>query len=233
MSWSWHIYAPGTLSELDDLVDAYEEALGRHIEDRTFDEDSELGMVLPGGPVPTPEEVSKARAKFSDTLSQEMLERLSRCTASVLIENPGIPEVDPLQASALRFLLERAGPSILDWGDFDMECSEDVLARLVALPDAEPLGGEEIETEAAVPEGVKESMEILEELERIGRSQELRIDFERSVRRLPEMAQHYLAMLYTQGPHSDEGAAMKLEVDVEDIVTYRKRVFALMSKTIG
>ncbi|MFU8805567.1 MAG: hypothetical protein ACNA8W_17270 [Bradymonadaceae bacterium] len=230
MSWSWHIYAPRTLSELDEIVDAYEEALATHIEDKVFDEDSELGMVLPGGPVPSPEDVAEARAKFADKVPDEVLERLSMCTGALLIENPGIPEVDPLQASSLRFLLELTSPGIVDWGDFDMELSEDVLARLVELPDAEPLGGESVSAEIPLAPGVKGAMDILEDLERIGRVQELRIDFERAVRRLPEMAQHYLALLYTQGVQSDEGAAQKLELDIEDIEDFRGQILKLMKK---
>jgi hypothetical protein len=228
MSWSWQIYTPRSRDELDRIVESYEEALGRHLEEGDIDEDSELGVVMPGGPVPTSASLSKKPTRFSRRLTPEILDRLETCKASLLIEDPGIPEVDPLQASALCYLLDRMGPGLVDWGEFDMETTEDVLARMKELPDYRPMGGEAGEDEEVTPAGVKESMHILEELERIARSQELRIDFERSVRRLPEMAQHYLALLYSQGAHGDDAAARKLDVDIEDIVGYRERILDLM-----
>jgi hypothetical protein len=84
------------------------------------DSGDEWGEFALGGWVPPPEQAAqmvwlagdRGPAPSSSARTKQILARLKTIRSAITIERPGNLEVDRLQVSILRFLVERAGPGL-------------------------------------------------------------------------------------------------------------------------
>lgn len=205
---------PRALLELEQsAIRAVEEYLEEHPE--CEDEWGEMGA---GGAIPGADEVREAYAKYGKVLDADVLERLARCRSVFSIDHPGdIDTVGGLQVSILRFLLERAGESLVLLNDYPFETGEVLLGRLALKPAAKGFGGEVLRKRRPVARrdakpGEVRAVRLLRVLERAVSDVRVAIDVKEALRRVGPMARNYGAVLLEEGAVPDARAAKALGV---------------------
>lgn len=212
---------PKAILELEQAaIGAVEEFLEEHPEC-----DDDWGEMSAGGPMPGPAEVRAAYEKYGLDLEPDVLERLERCRSVFSIDNPGdIDTVGGLQVSILRFLLERAGESLVFLNDYPLEKGEALLARLRKVPGAKGFG------EAPPPKrraparrdakgGEVRALRVLKLLERAVNDVRVAIDVKAALHSVSANARNYGALLLEEGAVTDVKAAKELGVELDELVT--------------
>lgn len=129
MSATWFIYSPLAPQQMRSLEEECDSAIEEYLEEHP-DCDDQFGEILAGGALPAPEEVRRAYGHYRLPLAPAILDRLGRCRSVMTIDRPGDLDVDALQVSALRFLLERAGEALVMRNDYPLEPAEELLAEI-------------------------------------------------------------------------------------------------------
>ena len=218
MSWSWYLYttrAPPEVFAADRELDA---ALARYQDDHD-DGDDYYAQTGPGGSAPpSAEDVIARYREYRKVAPPDVLARIVHCRATLAFDYVG--DESPLQVSILRFCLERLAPCVFDWGGYELELGETVLARLAKRRSRGPLG------EASAPDkpkrpvkprrekpGEVRAIRIVGALEAARADAALAHDLARALSRLSEPARKYVKLLAEDGAMSDAVAAKRLAVD--------------------
>lgn len=207
MSWSWYVYSELVPAELAAIETAYDEAIESYLSDHG-DQDGDLAQLSIGAPTPT-----------TDGVSPELRERLGRCRSGVSLDyvSSGLAE-NPLQVSALDFLLERLKPCVIDWGDHAFELGEKARGALkrmkrARLQPAPPRQARRAPTRRAAKAGELRAIALVQLIAnaRSG-DREAAVYLTDLANRCSELARRYLALLAAEGACGDRMAARRLEV---------------------
>jgi hypothetical protein len=224
MGTTWLLLSPFTSKKMLALKQECE-AVVKEYRDAHPDLADTCGELAVGTDVPTPDEVEAAHDERDLPLSDAVLKRLARCRTSLTIDEPGDLEVDRLQLSVLRFLLERLGKGLVKLEDYPLETSDEVLERLKEQRGAPGFDGdedEEVEDDDEVAHkaivGLERATRILAVFKATDRNVDLAIDVRRAFGRISELARRYGALIYEEGPVSDSQAAKALGVSADDLV---------------
>ena len=153
MSATYTILSSLEAKEMLDLEQACLRAVEEYLEEHPECED-DWGEMGAGGAIPRAEEVGEAYAERRLVPDADLIERLGRCRSAFSIDQPGdIETVGGLQVSILRFLLERAGESLVLLNDYPFEKGDALLAKLRTRPGAKGFGESKPVTSNATPAG--------------------------------------------------------------------------------
>jgi hypothetical protein len=228
MSAPWLLLSPLTTKKMLALQHECEAVIEEY---RAAHPDCEdvCGEIAVGGDVPTAEEVSAAHKDRDLPLPDPVLKRLARCRTSLTIVEPGDVEVDLLQLSVLRFLLERLGKGLVRLADYPLEISDEALERLRQERGARGFDGEddeEAEGELGVEprgpgqqamSGLARANRILAVFKATDRNVDLAIDVRRAFGRISELSRRYAMLIYEEGGLPDAQAAQALGVSADDL----------------
>jgi hypothetical protein len=213
--------APKAMLELEQacvrIVEAY---LEEHPE--CEDEWGEMGA---GGTIPPAAEVRDAYARRGLLLEDDLLERLERCASVFSIDRPGdIDAVGGLQVSILRFVLERAGDSLVLLNDYPFEKGEALLSKLKTRRGAKGFGAAAPSRRRSVARrdakpGEIRAVRVLRILERAVNDVRVAIDVKAALRSVSEVAQNYGALLLEEGAMTDAKAAKALGISLADLIS--------------
>jgi hypothetical protein len=227
MSWTWFIYSPLSMNEVLAVQSDLDHALEAWAEERGDEGAEELmetcGEVGPGGAVPSCDEVVRYNENFRLPVDRDVLNRLSTCRTSLAIDRIRQSGVEhPLQVSILRFLVERLGACLVDWGDHQIAVSERVLDDLKKYRSRGRLGAT-AEKERKPTRRRKErrgevrSLRIYNAIERCSNDPDLSIDLRRLLPSMGAIQTAYLHLLETAGVMDDNRAAAELKVGLDEL----------------
>ena len=131
----WHLYTPLSASELEKVEAEYQQALARASEARPGSTAS-VGALAPAPGVPRAAEVTVAFRAADKPAPPLVLARLKGCKRGLTVSEPAELETDRAQVSAIRFLLQRLGQGVVDWGDGQLQPTEEALKALESHLDA-------------------------------------------------------------------------------------------------
>lgn len=167
MSVDYVILSPLAPAELERVEEQCRERLAAWYEDHE-DAGDEIGEFAMGGFIPSPSEAEDmvklpddgGQAPPGSKQTKAVLERLRTIRSAITIERPGNLDLDRMQVSILKFLVERAGKGLVLFVDA-LELSESALRYLrtkQAMPGFESDGAAEERVErAASAESEKQS----------------------------------------------------------------------------
>jgi len=217
MRWTYYIYTPLDFEEVRRLEDQYSQEFERFLSDNPEigDYNEGTGMVFVSKNVPSLEEVKQTNAEFEIELADSLLGRLRGCRSVIEIENPLPPDASRLQVSTLRFLLEKAGSGIMDWGDHQLQPCEDALAKINQMRSFGVMGETKVTLQDAfsLPDAFEARANRIMHLFQMAEADaELAVDIQKLIARQPTLVQQYMAYLFRNGPVSDKDAAKALGV---------------------
>ncbi len=231
VSFNWYVYS--TLSKKQAL--AVEDRLNEALE-RLFEAQPALagkrvedwGELTVEEAVPSADDAAELGEAYGRSVSEEVLDRLDACRTAFAVERHGVNELDALQVSVLRFLIDAVGPCVVDWGDLQIVLSEDVLEELDEYADAGELGSggapraprpakAEAETSEEASVGLGRSEETEAALEKIASDPFISKRLVRALAGYPDFVQAYVEALRRKGPVSDAAAAKAHGVSVDDL----------------
>ncbi len=181
--------------------------------------------------VPNGDDVAELSDAYGRDVSDEVLDRLDECRSALSVERNGVQDLDGIQVSILRYLIEHAGPCLVDWGDMQIVLSEDILQEIGEYPSVGDLGnpGEP----APEPEPVTETAELTEEgpnavgfaraaetekaIDAVSEDPFLQRRFVRLLEKYPDYVKSYVALLSERGALGDKAAAKKLGVPLKKL----------------
>jgi len=118
-------------------------------------------------------------------------------------------------------LLGKIGPCVFDWGDYELELSENTIEKLGARENRGPLspsrspskssGGDNLKLKN-LP-GVSQSARIVQMLQRISRDLDLSIDIKRKLSEEPNLISDYARLLVLEGAKDHAAAAEHLGIE--------------------
>ena len=158
-----------------------------------------------------------------DDMVEDVLERLARCQSVLGIDHPGDIDVDGgLQVSILRYLLERAGESLVLLNDYPFEKGEALLQRLAKQRGAKGFGAAPPPKRRPVAhrdakQGEVRALRVLNMLERAVNDVRVAIDVKAALHAVSETARTYGALLLEEGAVTDAKAAKTLGVSQADL----------------
>lgn len=226
MSATYSILSSLSPKEMLALEQACIRAVEEYLEDHPDCEDEWGEMGVGGLGIPTADEAREAYARDRVPLDPEVIERLGRCQSVFSIDRPGdIETVGGLQVSILRFLLERAGESLVLLNDYPFETGEALLAKLRKRRGAEGFGDSRSGPKKRRPVARREAkagelraIRVLDRLERAVKDPRVAIDVKQALRSVSELARSYGALLLEEGAISDARAQKALGVSKEELV---------------
>lgn len=211
---------PKAMLELEQaVIGAVEEYLEEHP-----DCDDDWGEMGAGGHIPSADEARDAYARYRLKLEPDVLERLGRCRSVLGIDNPGdIATEGGLQVSILRFLLERAGESLVLLEDYPFEKGEVLLGKLAKQRGAKGFGQAPAPKRRSVAKrdakpGELRALRVLGVLERAVNDVRVAIDVKAALHSVSETARNYGALLLEEGAVTDAQAAKALGVSQAELV---------------
>ncbi|WP_156040743.1 hypothetical protein [Chondromyces apiculatus] len=139
MSATWWIYSPLAPQAMRDLEAECERAVEAFLEEHPGCDD-EVAEVLAGGELRSLDEVKEGYARYRTKLSAAVAARVEACRSVMTLERPGDLDVDALQVSVLRYLLERTGEALVMFNDYPLVPSEHALENLAEKEGAEGFG---------------------------------------------------------------------------------------------
>jgi hypothetical protein len=226
MSWTWFIYTPLPTKEVLAVVAELDLVLAEWVDDRGEEAACELaetcGEVVPGGPAadgpPSADDVVRINATFGHTVDPLVLERLQACRSSLAVDRiHGSGVEHPLQVSILRFLVQRVGACLVDWGDHQIALGERVLADLEKLKSRGRLGADPgmprkpIRRRKPKPGEVR-SLNLFGMVEHCAADPDLALDLRRLLPALSPAQLAYLRLLETAGAMDDKRTAAELSL---------------------
>jgi hypothetical protein len=227
MSWTWFIYSPLSMNEVLAVQSDLEQALEAWVEERGEEAAEELmetcGEVGPGMPVPSSDDVIRYNENFRQTVDPDVLKRLATCRTSLAIDRIRESGVEhPLQVSVLRFLVERLGACLVDWGDHQIALSERVLDDLKKHRSRGRLGATRQRERKPIRQrkerpGEVRSLRIYNAIERCSSDPDLSIDLRRLLPSMTAIQTAYLRLLETAGVMDDRRAAAELKVGADEL----------------
>lgn len=187
--------------------------------------EDEWGEMGAGGSIPTPDQVREAYARLRLSLDPALLERLARCRSVFSIDHPGdIETVGGLQVSILRFLLERAGESLVLLNDYPFENGEELLAKLKQRRGAKGFGdrapaARRPRARRQAKAGELRAVRLLDKLSRAMNDVRVAIDVKQALHTVSESARSYGALLLEEGAITDAKAAKELGLSQAELAT--------------
>ncbi|MCB9546373.1 MAG: hypothetical protein H6706_11020 [Myxococcales bacterium] len=125
---SWYLLSPRAPHELEALVEGCNGAIEAFREQRPEDA---CGQVALGGDVPTSAQIVATYRALDLPVTDRLLARLQACSQAIVIRDPADPQQSPLQASALRFLLDQFGGGLVLLDAFPLRTAEEVAAGVL------------------------------------------------------------------------------------------------------
>jgi len=219
MSATFQILSPISPREMLDLERACMAAVEAYLDEHPDCED-QWGEIGAGGPIPRQPEVVAAYRRYRLDLPDVVVERLSRCRSSMMIDRPGDLDADRLQVSILCFLLERAGEGLIMFNDYPLV---DTTAALLDLRRRRGVRGFVVE---ALPRprkirrrearaGEVRAIRIVRLLRAAQESPDFAVDVRRVLAGASEVARRYAALLMEEGAVDDRKATQALGVPAE------------------
>lgn len=226
MSWTWFVYTQLPAKGLLEIEEELERALTEWVEERGDEASEELletcGQVGPGGPVPPVDDVVATNARFGRRVDPEVLERLATCRSSLAIDRiRGSGLEHPLQVSVLKFILDRTGDSLVDWGDHQIALAERALEDLGKYR-ARRFG----ETPTALRKATRtrkerpgelRSVRIWNAIQHCADDPDSSIDLSRARSAMTKIQSAYLELLAANGAMDDRQAASALGVSPSEL----------------
>jgi hypothetical protein len=227
LAFSWFVYTTLSTRDAQTLEEGMREALDQLLRERPgLIRGAEWGDVNVEADLPAVDDVVELSEAYDRPVSDEVLDRLESCRSAISVERAQVSDLDPLQVSILQYLVERAGPCLVDWGDMQIVLSEDVLTEIAEYPSAGRLG----EPYAGTPAGAERAQRPLGPVAGLDRAAQTERAIElvsekpfkqrrylRMLEKLPEFAQNYVRMLSESGAVGDVEAAAKLGVTREEL----------------
>ncbi len=234
VSFSWYLYSNLSKKQASALEERARDAIDRVLEarpDLLGRKKGSWGDITVEEAVPSADDAAELGEAYGRVVSDEVLDRLDDCRTSISVERDGVNELDPLQVSLLRFLLDSTGPALVDWGDLQIVRSEDVLDELDDFDDAGDLatglprparpraasasvGAEP--TSAADSSGVDRAREVITALETIATDPFVAKRLARGWPSYPEFVRRWVTALQQRGPVADAAAVRELGVDADE-----------------
>ncbi|AKT36114.1 hypothetical protein [Chondromyces crocatus] len=228
MSATWWIYSPLAPEAMRALEDECERVLEAYLEAHRDSED-EYAEVLASSKLPTLDELEALYRRSRKSIPASVTARFEACRSMMILERPGDLDVDAVQVSMLRFLLEKTGEALVLFNDGALETSEEVLRDLARKRGAADFLLEKPAAPARPParRGVKATGDDASGEARAGRVEqmlsaarvnpELSIDVVEVLRKTPDLGRRYAALLIEEGAMSDASAAETLGVDRSEV----------------
>ncbi len=224
MPFSWYVYSKLSRREAQKLEVAVRAEVEKLLKARPglVKKKGQWGDITIEDGVPTADDVEELSEAFGRDVDEEVLDRLDECRSAINVERSGVHELDPLQVSILQYLVQRCGKCLVDWGDFQIVRSEEVLGDLASYESAGVLGeavAASAPSEAPVPVSTEEaglSRSTLTEraLESVHEDPFLDRRLERALDAYPEFVRRYVKLLDERGALGDATAAAELGVAV-------------------
>jgi len=244
MTVKWTILSPLSSREMLEVERECERALEHYLQ--LYPECADRwGEFSAGGSIPTRSEVATEYHRYRLRLPDGVAARLASCRSVMTIERPGRLEADGLQASLMRFILERTGKGLVIFNDYPMEETEVVLAGLrhqrgapgfARLPEdraphrgagrlSQAEGRSAVQSvargggspRAAEPPAEVRAARLLDLLQKAETNVELAIDIRDALARLPRLARRYVSLIFEEGVMDDIKAARKLGGSEEEM----------------
>jgi hypothetical protein len=214
LSATWLVYSTLSSKEMLALEERCTSAIEAYLDENPECED-EWGELGPGGEIPKQAFVASEYRRLRLDLSDEVLERLAKCRSSLAIDHPGDLDLDPLQVSALQYVLERAGEALVSFNDFPLVPGEEALEDLRGREGAPGFGEGEEEPSARgkagpAKDGEVRAARVISSLETAMQDRDLGVDVQKALTRASELARKYAALLLEEGPLDDATAAKSL-----------------------
>jgi hypothetical protein len=220
MGGEWRIYSGLSSQEAAAIEERYAAALEAYLDEHPDAEGgSRLAEVLASGLVPATEEILSALDLAPQDLAPAVRERLENCRSVLILDRPGNLELDRLQVSALRYLLEQAAPCLLGGGEDRLELGEKVISGLRRYRSSGPLEGKPeppapprpVRRRAERPGEVR-ALRMLATLRALEDDPLLAEQARGRIRAVPELGRRYLRHLMEDGPANDTEVAKALGV---------------------
>jgi len=220
MSWTWFIYSTRSMKETLALIDDANDVLDAWARARGPEGDEErigtCGTIEPGGPIPTTTQmrgILSPRGHAADPI----VERLRSCRSSIALDRiRGTGLEHPLQVSVVGYLLQRAGPSVVDWGDYQLVLEEQALAYVLQLPNHGPLDEQPPPSDhpsSPLQNPLQQrAIALLDALEQAHADVDRAIDFDRLARSFSDIQSRYIRFLLEEGAVDDASAARHLGI---------------------
>lgn len=241
MSFSWFVYTSLTpkaaLAVEDRLRAAIDELVER--DPTLLHRGQAWGDVTVGEAVPSADDVAELSEAYDREVPEEVLDRLDACKSALEIERNGVSDLDPLQVSILRWIIHEVPICLVDWGDFQIVRSEEVLADLATFVSAGALGGiggdgpvavtiapEPVE-EAPPDDSIDRATATSQAIEAITEDPFLKRRFARALEKYPQFVKSYVKLLAAQGPIGDAGAARELKVAIGDLAPQLEKLYEM------
>lgn len=244
MAFSWFVYAsiaPKAALALEDrLRAAIDELVER--DPTLLHRGQSWGDVTVGEAVPSADDVAELSEAYDREVPEEVLDRLDACRSALEIERNGVSDLDPLQVSILRWIVHEIPECLIDWGDFQIVRSEEVIADLTSFASAGALGGIGGDEPAAAPVATAEGGDVGEAepddsldratatsqaIEAIADDPFLKRRFQRQLDKYPLFVKNYVKLLDAQGPIADAGAAKELKVAIGDLAPQLEKLYEM------
>jgi hypothetical protein len=236
LAFSWIVYT--TLAPRDALVveEKLREGIDALLKARPglARKGGEWGDVTVEEAVPSADDVAELADAYDREVSEEVLDRLDVCKSAFSVERAGVRDIDPLQVSILRFLLDQCGPCLVDWGDMQIVLSEDVEAELSSYASAgdlrhppAPEAAPAAKPEAAAPAseaGLERSTATENAMEAIASDPFLDKRFKRALAAFPDFVRAYVDRVGSKGALGDAAAAKELGVTLEKLEPQLKKL---------
>jgi hypothetical protein len=231
VAFSWFVYTPLSAKEALAVEDRLRAVVGALIASRPAlaKVGQEWGDVTVEEALPSADDVAELSDAFGRPVSDDVLDRLDTCRSSLCVERNGVHDLDPLQVSLLRWLIDNLGPCLVDWGDMNIVLSEDVLTDIDEYPSAGNLDGtgpipaDPAAAPAAdapvgdVSVGVERATETGQAIEAVSEDPFLRRRFMRLVESYPQWVKTYVKILEERGPVGDAVVSKELGVAVDKL----------------
>lgn len=220
MGKEWHIYSELSPQDASTLEERYVAVLEAHFDERPEAQAVErVGAVTASALVPSLAEILGPLGLEKRGQPPPVLERLERCRSMLTVDRPGQLDLDRLQVSALRFLLEQAAPCVVGGLEDRLELGEKALSSLRRYRSAGPLEGKPeppvtprpVRRRAERPGEVR-AMRLLAALRALEDDPLLEEQARARVRAVPELGRRYLRYLLEEGTGNDTDVARALGV---------------------
>lgn len=244
MAWTYYIYSPLSIDEAKALEDQYSKDFDHFLQENPeiANSDEGTGMVFVSSDVPTPDAIECVNAEFEITTPPALLKRLATCLSVIEIENPFPPDSSRLQVSTLMYLLEHAGKSVMDWGDYQLQAGEKALSQMEGMDNFGPIARKPVskvidkllgkDLFKKKSDGELRADRIVDLFHMAEESHDLAIDLQRLISRQPELSQKYLAHLFSHGSMGDAEAASALGVELKALAPLLKELEARVDQLV-
>jgi len=241
MMFGFRIYTPLSIREAESMVAAINLVIER-INNEHADEIGSVGTISAEDEPPDIDGIKRLLQGLKAT-HRPLLQRLEACETTIMINEPGDLEGEPVLVSVLRHFLSQTGSCVIDWGGLtiggeEIEPGEDAVKNLDEFPNADQLVTSLMQTspaftdEAEVPEDASPNAKLQEQVIDLLTRAQVDLDFGADVRRAIDRAspaaRTLMRLMVAGGTPSDVELARSLQVPGEKLPGVRSEVEALL-----